>query len=900
MQPLRSFFSFFASARRQRRRFHCAPSFAQPLEHRCLLTAAFSLTDHEQLLLELVNRARSNPETEAARLGINLNDGLNPGELTSEPRPPLAPQQMLNQAAAGHAADMLARDYFSHTTLGTSKTSRNRAADQGYTGLVSENLSWGGSTSAINQNQHVYERHQALFTSPGHRRTLLRSTSNELGLSVQFGLFTSDRTYNASMVVQNYGTREAGPYITGVVYADTTDNNFYDIGEAIRSGTVSAVNLVTNQRLTTDIDNAGGFAIDVTPGEWAVEALYQYAGFDVRSVQLVQVASVNVKVDFERFSSGVVDPVLVRIDRSTLFEQGAENSATLTVSQTLPRNIPVTVQLATNAPDALRIPASVVIPAGQLAASVRIEGLPDDLIENPQQATVTAAVPGLSSSEATISVLDRTFPRLPATTQLVQTSRPLLSWSAIANAVSYEVWGDNTSSGQKRAAWAVHVPQNSWTPSADLALGNWNFYIRAQTADGRRSFWSPAGTWQVRPLPTVVGSGSTLFRSNAVLQWSSLDGAAAWDVWVDRIAPRISGIVRQSDIPANSFQLPELPLGRYWVYVRARNSRREYTRWSLPGVFTVTERISGIASIPAPFSSTLQLRWNPLEGAATYDVWVDDRTRSLSPAFTNYHLTNTSVSIPNVRDASLRVWIRARDVVGGLHAWSIPFDLAHQLPPSIVTPRGSASAPSAANPLKLSWLPVTSANSYKLQITDLAGQTVFEENQITSPGTQVAATINPGRYRLWLSAIDAAGTQRAAAPLEILLTKAHHAPPAEFLFAELLVPPLLSSPIPLPTASDAAPLPAAAAAPNAHSAKSPATPDCPHISASENALSSPSSPVYAEGDLDRVFIELAQATFGLPIATSDASQANKESVIMPMGQHIVTGWKPVAAPPGSP
>ncbi len=33
-------------------------------------------TDFEQLMLELVNRARNDPGVEAARLGIGLNDGL--------------------------------------------------------------------------------------------------------------------------------------------------------------------------------------------------------------------------------------------------------------------------------------------------------------------------------------------------------------------------------------------------------------------------------------------------------------------------------------------------------------------------------------------------------------------------------------------------------------------------------------------------------------------------------------------------------------------------------------------------------------------------------------------------------------------------------------------------------
>ena len=62
----------------------------EQLEDRRLL-AAIQMTAQEQLLVELINRARANPEAEAARFGIPLNEDLEPGEISSDPKQPLAP-----------------------------------------------------------------------------------------------------------------------------------------------------------------------------------------------------------------------------------------------------------------------------------------------------------------------------------------------------------------------------------------------------------------------------------------------------------------------------------------------------------------------------------------------------------------------------------------------------------------------------------------------------------------------------------------------------------------------------------------------------------------------------------------------------------------------------------------
>jgi hypothetical protein len=763
MHPLKSLLKFCLSSRPRRRQRRSALAAAQPLEVRSLLTAPFQLTDNEQLLLELINRARANPTAEAARHGIGLNDGLKPGDVSGDPQQPLAPVQMLINAASGHAADMLNRDYFSHTTLGTSKGSSDRVREQGYVGSVGENLSWGGSTLEIDQIAHISERHQSLFKSPGHRKNMLRSSWEEIGVSLQYGQFTDDRTYNASMVVENFGDRNGNPYITGVVYADTTDNNFYDIGEAIRSGSITATNLSTGQKITADLSTSGGYALQVSSGQWSVEAVYLYGGLSVRAVQFAQVSTNNVKLDFERFTTGTPDQLAVSVSRSNISERGADNSVTLTITQAIRQTVPITVHLSADSADAIQLPATATIPAGELSVSVNVVGLEDDKIEVPQPVAITALVYGLGSVQTTVSVIDRTFPRLPSGTQTVQTARPTIVWSAVSNATTYEIWGDNTSTGQKRAAWATDISGTSWTPPSDLALGNWTFYVRAATADGRRSFWSPAAIWQVRPVPTILNSGRTEFRSTATLQWAQMPGATAWEIWVDGVNPRVSQIVRRSDITGTSFQLPELPVGRYTWWLRARNALNEFTAWSLPGIINITDRVTGIVATGSLFSGDLQLQWNPLPGASTYEIWVDNRTTGVSGVYRAAGIRGSSITIPGLPPSALRVWLRARDVAAVNHAWSVPFDVLRLLPTAVTSPANVSSGSS----ITLRWTPVAGTVNYRLQLTNAQEIPLYSNNSITGTQLVIPVTLATGRYRVWLAAVDSAGTRLESSPFEL-------------------------------------------------------------------------------------------------------------------------------------
>ena len=83
---------------------------AESLETRQLL-AAVDFTAHDQLMLELVNRARMAPLEEAQRYGIDLNEGFDEGTISSEPTQPLAPNQILTDASLPFLAMFSGQSY---------------------------------------------------------------------------------------------------------------------------------------------------------------------------------------------------------------------------------------------------------------------------------------------------------------------------------------------------------------------------------------------------------------------------------------------------------------------------------------------------------------------------------------------------------------------------------------------------------------------------------------------------------------------------------------------------------------------------------------------------------------------------------------------------------------------
>ena len=215
----------------------------------------------EQYLIELVNRARLDPLAEAQRQGIDLNQGLAAGTISTTQKQVLAPNALLEQAAQTHAEWLLATGSFSHTgENGSSVTQRITAA--GYTlggrWATGENLAFSASSRALDLQQAVIQHHNGLFQSAGHRRNLMEDSFREIGVAQVTGPFTWNgiRYNHASMLTEKFAVSGYAVHVTGVFYADRDGDRFYSIGE----GTAGYVADGARLGFTAP---AGGYALEV-------------------------------------------------------------------------------------------------------------------------------------------------------------------------------------------------------------------------------------------------------------------------------------------------------------------------------------------------------------------------------------------------------------------------------------------------------------------------------------------------------------------------------------------------------------------------------------------------------------------------------------------------------------
>lgn len=224
-----------------------------------------TITAAEQLLIEMINRARLDPVTEAARFGVGLNDGLAAGTISEDAKQALSPNVLLHASSDTHGQWMLDVNTFSHQgENGNSPKDRMENAGYVFEGSYysGENITYRGSTGSINLNQLMEDHHHRdFFLSEGHRQNMLTDGYRELGVSQIEGIFTNSAgtNFNASMVTENFATTGSDVFVTGVAYSDTDSDNFYSIGEGQSGVAVSA------QGTTTSTLAAGGYGIAIAP-----------------------------------------------------------------------------------------------------------------------------------------------------------------------------------------------------------------------------------------------------------------------------------------------------------------------------------------------------------------------------------------------------------------------------------------------------------------------------------------------------------------------------------------------------------------------------------------------------------------------------------------------------------
>jgi Ca2+-binding RTX toxin-like protein len=281
----------------------------------------------EQYLYELINRARLDPLGEAARYGIDLNDGLAAGTLDGSAKQVLAPNALLSLSSEGHSQWLLEAGVFSHSGQNASSP-HDRMAAAGYvfapTYSYGENLAYYASSRSIGEVAAINLEHQNLFLSAGHRSNILAGSFKELGVGLVEGAYTiqgSGVTYSHTfMLTENFAMSGGGLFVTGVVYSDLDHDSFYTPGEGVMGFGFAAGGAQTSSA------EAGGYALRLADGLGRgdlVEVVVQGANAELRLS--LDLAGQNAKLD-------VVDGDAVRVSVSAVLSEGISKASLLGVA----------------------------------------------------------------------------------------------------------------------------------------------------------------------------------------------------------------------------------------------------------------------------------------------------------------------------------------------------------------------------------------------------------------------------------------------------------------------------------------------------------------------------------------------------------------------------------------
>lgn len=267
-------------------------------------------TPEEQLMLEMINRARANPAEEGARLMdtedsevqsaysyFKINKVATKAAFNAYPqRPPLVFHPMLLDASRGHSRDMDANNFQGHTSS-NGKSLSTRYADVGYAsqGMFGENVAaysesvWYGHCGL---NVDWGEENQQVL---GHRSNIMNFNSSvftEIGIGIVINNRGLSQNWVGPLVItQNFGIR-AVRYITGVVYVDKNNNGFYDIGEGLPGVKV----MPSRGTYFATTSSSGGYAIPFT-GPGSVTLTASEGGLSESITRTANFDGSNLKVD---------------------------------------------------------------------------------------------------------------------------------------------------------------------------------------------------------------------------------------------------------------------------------------------------------------------------------------------------------------------------------------------------------------------------------------------------------------------------------------------------------------------------------------------------------------------------------------------------------------------------
>jgi hypothetical protein len=278
------------------------------------------------------------------------------------------------------------------------------------------------------------------------------------------------------------------------------------------------------------------------------------------------------------------------------------------------------------------------------------------------------------STAESITVGQLATPTLTGPSGETTNTTPTLSWNAISGAADYELWVDDTTTGQKQVIHSTSLTGTSFTPSSALDVGHYVAWVRALRSDSKKSDWSGAVQFTVVNLPTpaVTGPASQTADTEPAITWTAVTGAVSYELCVQTASGQ--AILDVPNLTATTYTpSSDLAATTYCVWVRAVRADGKTSFWSAEYDFTIIAPDAPPVQAPVTRGGgnggSVACGWHDTTGATKYEVWITDMTTG-QKVVDQTGLTGTSFTLGNLNQGNYRVWVRAFNNDGLASTWS--------------------------------------------------------------------------------------------------------------------------------------------------------------------------------------------------------------------------------------
>lgn len=381
-------------------------------------------------------------------------------------------------------------------------------------------------------------------------------------------------------------------------------------------------------------------------------------------------------------------------------------------------------------------------------------------------------------------------------TGTVNDATPTISWEAVDNAVSYDLW---VSDREQVTVQFIknEITTTQYTPTEPLNLGKTRVWVRPNFAGDVHGDWSLPTDFIIQVKPTVTGPTNPLLpgtpyklnETKPTITWETPPGASRFEIFLSNQTELTSQVYTVANLTPvldddgfaffdenhqivreekTSFELPnDLQMGSYRVFMRTRDDGGRWSGWSTPLNFEVAPQVTIKRPAGPTFQNPPLLEWQAITDATSYDVFVAKASAPDKALYNVKGQTGTSYLIPKIlADGDYVFWVRAQrkvtgrpDVVG---IWSAPKTFSTIQNPVVTGPAGITGIVAGQRLVTdtrptIEWTAIDKAARYDVWIEKANAKTAYLVTTASANSYTLKQDIAAGSYTVWIRAVSTTG-----------------------------------------------------------------------------------------------------------------------------------------------